>query len=499
MSQNQPHNVYLHGSKLIIAAILLAAANFIVILDMTIANVLVPHIAGSLGASTNEGTYVITSYSIAEVITVPLTGWLALRYGTVHMFTACMFFFGICSGLCALSHHLEFLVMSRILQGLSGGPLMPLSQTLLMLIFPPEKRMLGMAIWSITTLVAPITGPIVGGMIGDNWGWQWAFIINIPLAAACSALSRSLFSKFETPLKRTNIDRIGLLLLILFVSSLQLMLDEGEKFEWFDSSFIMFLCVTAILSCISFIVWELKQENPIVNLSVFRHSGFTMCVVCMSLTFGGYFGTTVLTPLWLQINMGYTATWAGLSMASNGILAICMAPIVTKLVGKVDVRRLISLGVLWIGFVTFIRSFGTSQMTFFDVALPILFQGAAMPFFFIPLNVLALSSVDREETATAAGLLSFIRTISGAFATSIAVTLWDNLAKINRSEIVSSMSTQGQLSVVMLDRLVDDQSMMLATNQMLLHISVLFVIAALAIWFAPRPKEMVQGAADINK
>lgn len=481
----------LHGFQLIATALIIAMANFIVILDMTIANVLVPHISGGLGASPSEGVYVITSYAIAEAITVPLTGWLALRYGTVRTFTTAMLLFGLFSALCGISTHLEVLVSSRILQGLSGGPLMPLSQTLLILIFPPEKRMIGMAIWSVTTLVSPILGPIAGGYIADNWSWRLAFIINIPLAIMCSVVASSFLKKFETIKERQKIDVIGLVLLLIFVSALQLMLDEGEKLCWFDSSLITTLCAVSITSFIGFVMWELKVEKPIVNLSVFRHRGFIASIVCMSLTFGGYFAATVLTPLWLQINMDYTATQAGLVMATNGFFAICMAPIAAKYANLLDTRKLVSLSIVWIGIVNTMRAFGTTDMTYWDVALPILFQGAAMPFFFIPVNTLALSSVNQDEVATAAGLLNFVRTISGSFATSIVITFWDNLTKTNRHELVSIIPTVSETPIPQLEQLVNNQSVMLATNQVFIHIFILFFLAAAVIWFAPKPTNMV--------
>ena len=212
----------LEGSSLIIAAMMLAASNFIVVLDMTIANVSVPHIAGGLAISSNEGTYVITSYAVAEAISVPLTGWLANRFGTVKVFAAGLLFFGVCSAICGLANSLGMLVLGRILQGLAGGPLMPLSQTILMSTFPQEKRMAAMAIWSMTTLIAPILGPIMGGYICDHWGWSWIFLINVPLAITCCFIIWSMLKPFETETMKSTIDVVGLVLLVLFVGALQL-------------------------------------------------------------------------------------------------------------------------------------------------------------------------------------------------------------------------------------------------------------------------------------
>ena len=217
------------GKQQALAGILLAASNLIVVLDMTIANVSIPNIAGGLAISGNEGTYVITSYAVAEAISVPLTGWLASRFGTLRVFSSAILLFGLFSAMCGLAMSLGFLVTGRILQGLAGGPIMPLAQTLLMRIFPKEKQMTAMAIWSMTTLIAPILGPILGGLICDAWGWPWIFLINIPLALACGIGSWMMLKPFETSINKTKIDIVGLVLLITFVGALQLMLDKGQN------------------------------------------------------------------------------------------------------------------------------------------------------------------------------------------------------------------------------------------------------------------------------
>lgn len=480
----------LTNKQLALAGVLLAAANFVVVLDMTIANVSVPNIAGGLAVSGNEGTYVITSYAVAEAISVPLTGWLAARFGTLRVFTAGLLLFGLFSALCGLSASLGFLVVSRILQGFAGGPLMPISQTLLMMIFPKNKQMTAMAIWSVTTLLAPVSGPIIGGFICDSWGWQWIFFINIPLAIVCSMIAFVMLKPFETPMVKSKIDIVGLILLILFVGALQLMFDEGQKLDWFGSNEIIALCATSFLAFIAFLIWELTEANPIVNLYVFKNRGYTISVLTISITFGAFFSSMVLTPLWLQTNMGYTATWSGLVLALNGVLAIFAAPFAAKLSGKVDLRKLISMAIFWLGLVTLFRAFGTTEMTYAQIALPLLFQGMAMPFFFIPLNGLALSSVKPNQIASAAGLMNFMRTLAGAFATSVVTTAWENQAAFNRTEIVSAMQSHAEIPLAILNNQVESQSVMLATNQTLFYISIVFVIAATIIWLAPKPKTL---------
>ena len=483
----------LTGSKLFFAGLLLAASNFIVVLDMTIANVSVPHIAGGLAVSPNEGTYVITSYAVAEAITVPLTGWLASRFGTVRVFTIAMFMFGLCSLLCGLANSIGFLVIARILQGFAGGPLMPLSQTLLLRVFPKEKQGAAMGLWAMTTLLAPVLGPVVGGHISDNWGWPFIFYINIPLAAVAGFAIWKMLQLFETKIVKAKIDYVGLILLITWVASLQLMLDEGKKLDWFASTEIWVLMITAVVGFASFVIWELTQPDPIVDLRVFRHRGFSASVLTISLAFGAFFGSVVLTPLWLQTYMGYTAEWSGLTTCALGILAVVAAPFAAKLSTKYDPRYLVFFGVMWLGCWTFVRSFGTTDMTHWQVSIPMLIQGLGMPFFFVPLTGLALASVLERETASAAGLMSFLRTLAGAFATSIVTTSWENDASRYKAELAGKvvmppeLAQSGDTAIAMLDQMVQSQAVMLATNHIFLVSACTFVFAALAIWFAPKP------------
>src|SRR5262245_36930073 len=341
-------NAPLQGGMLWIAAIVLAAANFIAVLDMTIANVSVPNIAGSLGISSSQGTWVITSYAVAEAIVVPLTGWLAGRFGAVRVFTTAMALFGGFSALCGLSSTLGMLVLGRVLQGLSGGVLMPLSQTLLLRIFPKEKAGAATALWAMTTLVAPVLGPILGGWLCDSYGWPVIFFINVPLALLFAPVARRLLMRYEAALVKLPIDKIGLALLIAFVTALQLMLDVGKERDWFASSFICTLAVIAAIGFASFTIWELTAEHPVVDLRVFRHRGFTASVITLAFGFGAMFAVNVLTTLWLQTYMGYKSSWAGVLSAWTGVLAVVGAPLAGKLIGKVDPRRLICFGLVWL-------------------------------------------------------------------------------------------------------------------------------------------------------
>jgi DHA2 family multidrug resistance protein len=498
----------LQGGMLWLAAIVLATANFIAVLDMTIANVSVANISGSLGISSSQGTWVITSYSVAEAIIVPLTGWLAGRFGAVRVFAVAMALFGACSAACAMSGSLGMLVAARVLQGLAGGPLMPLSQTLLLRIFPREKAAAATALWAVTTLVAPVLGPILGGWLCDNMSWPMIFLINVPLAAVFSVVSWRMLRRYRDQPVRAPIDGVGLVLLIVFVGALQLMLDLGKDLDWFASTEITTLAIVALVGFVAFLIWELTERHPIVDLRVFRHRGFTVAVLCTALTYGSFFGANVLTPLWLQSWMGYTATWAGLTTMWTGLFAVFMAPLAGTLIAKVDPRRLIFFGVSWMAAVAALRTVATTDMTYWQIAVPLMVTGIGMPFFFVPVTALALGSVDEAETASAAGLMNFLRTLSGAVATSIVNTSWedganrmhadlaalvDRAGETMRSLIASGFSTDAARQT--LDRLTQAQGVMLATNEIMGVLAVLFAASACVIWLAPRPGR----AVDMSK
>ena len=495
----------LKGAKLALAAFVLALANFMVVLDMTIANVSVPHITGSLAVSSSQGTWVITSYAVAEAICVPLTGWLVGRFGAVRVFSISLLGFTIFSILCGLSNSLAMLVICRIGQGIFGGPIMPLSQMLLMRIFPPEKQSQAMGMWAMTTVVGPILGPILGGTISDNLSWHWIFFINIPVGLLCAYGAMRLLKSAETPIAKLKMDTIGLALLILWIGALQLMLDLGHEHDWFNSGLITSLAVITLIGFVVFMIWELTEKHPVVNIKIFRYRGFSIATLALALGFGAFFGSIVLIPQWLQINLGYTASWAGYLTATMGFGSLMMSPIVAKIATKYDQRALACFGLLLLGGVTLMRSFWVTDADFMALALPQIIQGFAVPFFFIPLTNIALASVKTEELASAAGLMNFCRTMAGAIGASIAVTIWDDHAKIARSEMVSTLhieETQQNLSQAgyspesilgIVSNLIDKESLTLSVNHVFLILSLVFVFAGLIIWLCPKPKGNVGG------
>jgi len=496
----------LSGPVLFFAALILAIANFTAMVNMTIVNVALPTIAGNIGISSTQGTWIITFYAVAEAISVPLTGWLSMRFGPNRVFTSSMFIFGIASLLCGLSTSLIMLVLARVLQGFSGGLLMPLSQTLLLRVFPKHRAATANAIWAVTSLVAPVVGPILGGFLCDNYSWSWAFYMNVPITCFGSLIVGRLLWNHDSSFVKSRIDSVGLVLLIVWVTCLQIVLDEGKNLDWFASKAICALTVVVILGFISFVIWELTEENPIVDLRVFRHRGYSAALFSLVVTFGAYFGIMVVIPLWLQMNMGYTATMAGKTVAWMGVLAVCSAPIVAKLTMTVDSRKLVFFGISWIGLITLWLTLGSNDITYWDVALPFLVVGTGLSSYLVPVNGLTLSCVDDNELDLAAGLGNFARTLSGAFATSLTITGWEHYTKYFRAELsVVSDTTAGigamvekglpkELARGIMDQLIESQSMLLAKNRVLLVLACIIFFAALSIWIAPKPTRPIDSS-----
>src|SRR3954449_2868400 len=353
----------LEGGARVAASLAVGLATFMNVLDTSIANVSIPAIAGDLGVSPNQGTWTITSFAVANAISVPLTGWLTERYGQVRLFLATTALFVVASLLCGLAASMPMLVFFRVVQGAVAGPMIPLSQTLLLSTYPREKAGNALSTFSLTILVAPVVGPVLGGWITDNFSWPWIFFINVPVGLISLGMTWMMYRSRETERVKRPIDAVGLGLLVLWVGSLQLTLDKGKDLDWFASPEIIALAVAAALSFCLFMVWELTDEHPVVDLSLFRNRNFTTGTLAIAFAYAAYFGSIVLMPLWLQQYMGYTATDAGMVLAPVGLLALVLTPIVGRTSGtRIDPRYYATLSLVIFAVVAWMRSRFTTDV-----------------------------------------------------------------------------------------------------------------------------------------
>ncbi|TAK78608.1 MAG: DHA2 family efflux MFS transporter permease subunit [Aquabacterium sp.] len=502
----------LTGAQLVLGTLALSAATFMNVLDTSIANVSIPAISGDLGVSPTQGTWVITSFGVANAISVPLTGWLAQRFGTVRLFITSVLLFVLSSWACGLAPSIEALIAMRVLQGAVAGPMIPLSQTLLLASYPPAKAGMALAMWAITTLVAPVVGPLLGGWITDNISWPWIFYINVPVGLLAAAATWAVYRKRDTPGRRIPIDKIGLGLLVLWVGSMQIALDKGKELDWFSSPVIVGLFVIAAIGLAAFLAWELTEEHPIVDLTLFKRRNYWISTLVLSVAYGLFFGNVVLLPLWLQQFMGYTATQAGMALAPVGLFAILLSPYVGSRVSKVDPRWFTTIALATFALVLFMRSRFSTDADQLTIMIPTLIQGIAMAFFFIPLVTIALGGIEPHRIPAASGLNNFMRITAGSFGTSIFSTMWEDRASMHHAQLVEHITSAdpaaqaalGNLgnagfsasqSAAMVNRLIDQQAAMLSADELFMMSSVLFLCLIGVIWLA-RPVRATTGSSD---
>jgi MFS transporter, DHA2 family, multidrug resistance protein len=418
-----------------VAAFGVALGTFMQVLDTTIANVSIPVIAGNLGVSADQGTWVITSFAVSNGIAVPLTGWFMQRFGLVRTFVVALLMFTVASFLCGIAWSLPSLILFRVMQGFFSGPLIPGSQALLLTIFPPNRRTLALAIWSMTTLIAPIVGPILGGYISDNYSWPWIFLINLPVGAVSGFLCWRLLGKRDAPGRKLPVDRVGIFLLVVWVGALQIMLDKGKDADWFASPLIVVLTVIAALGFVAFLIWELTEKHPIVDLSLLKYRNFLLGTCVNSLGYALFFGNLLIFPLWLQTQLNYTATWAGLVSTPAGMVAVFLTPFVGKFLSRFDARWFATAALLAFGASYFMRAGLTTEASFADFTAPLLVQGIGMAMFFISTVTIMLQGLPQKSVPAASGLSNFIRITAGSFAASVVTTFWDRHAAFHQSHL----------------------------------------------------------------
>jgi DHA2 family multidrug resistance protein len=492
------------GMTLVLLTMSLSLGIFMNVLDVSIANVAIPTIAGNMGVSADEGTWIITSFSVSMAIVLPLTGWLARRFGETKLFLWSTALFTLASLMCGLSVNLNMLIFFRVLQGAVAAPMVPLSQSLLLAAYPDEKKGFATSLWAMTAVVAPICGPIIGGWLTDNYTWPWIFYINIPVGIISVSITAIILAGRETPVTKPRIDGIGLALLIVGVGCLQILLDQGHDLDWWNSNVIVTLGIISFISLSFLIVWELTDGEPIIDLRLFEVRNFAIGSIALCLGFTIYFANVVIFPLWLQTQMGYTPTWAGLASAPVGIFPVLFTPLVGLMINKVDLRWMISFGFIAFAVSSFWSASFDTNVSYMKLIQPRLVQGIGLAFFFTPLVSMIISGLPKQRMASALGLANFMRILGGSFGTSLSVTLWDDREALHHSHLVEQVNYYNPASNDMLNqlqaagfshlessqmvvRLITNQAFMLATNDFFWLAGWIFVGLLAIVWFAKPP------------
>src|SRR5262252_6933169 len=418
-------------------AVVVALAAFMEVLDTSIANVALPHIAGNLGASNDESTWVLTSYLVSNAIVLPISGWLATTFGRKRFFLLCIFLFTLTSLLCGLAPSLPLLIFFRILQGAGGGGLQPMAQAILADTIPPHQRGLAFALYGVTAIIAPTIGPTLGGWITDNYSWRWIFFINLPVGIITLLLVSRLV---EDPpwLKRTQgagikFDYIGFGLLAIGIGSLQVMLDKGQEDDWFGSHFILTLAILAGVGLVCCVLWSWFQERPIIDVRLYKNLNFLSANGMMFVLGILLFSSLVMMPLYLQSLMGYTAESAGLVLSGGGLLLLFLMPVVGVLSSKVEARYIIAFGWGALAIGMFISSQRLDlDISFASASTLRMIQVFGLGFLFVPINLVSYVGMPVEKSGSVAGLVNFMRNIGSSVGTSLVTTLIARRAQVHQ-------------------------------------------------------------------
>ncbi len=427
----------------ILVSIAVSLAAFMEVLDTTIANVALSHIAGSLGASSEESTWVLTSYLVSNGIVLPLSGWLSGLMGRKNFFIFCIIGFTFTSFMCGVSTSLPMLIIFRLLQGLAGGGLQPAQQAIIKDSFPPEKLGMAFAITGITTVLAPILGPTLGGYITDNYNWRWIFFMNVPVGLLAAFLVKTLVQDPPSAQKKDvgSIDYIGLGLIALGLGTLQIVLDKGQQEDWFDSSFIILFAVISVISLILAIYWLLQQKHPVVELKLFKIPSFSMPCIMMFFVGFALYGSTTLLPMMVQTNFGYDATLSGLLLSPAGIVVLFMMPVVGRLVNRVPAKYLISFGMLMNALGMWATGLITPQTDYTTFVLVRILQTLGLPFLFVPASTLAFSKIPPQHSSNASAIISLTRNLGGSIGIALVTNKLIHSQQIEQSYLVQHLTT----------------------------------------------------------
>ena len=420
-------------------------AIFMEVLDTSVANVALPHIAGNLSAGVDESTWVLTSYLVSNAIVLPLTGWFSSLFGRKRFYMTCVVIFTLSSLLCGLAPSLPLLVFFRVLQGAGGGALQPISQAILLESFPKEKRGMAMAIFGMGVVLAPIIGPTLGGWITDSYSWRWIFLINIPVGVISLALT--LFLIFDPPYlvrkgfrEGAKIDYIGIGLLSVGLGFLQVVLDKGEREDWFGSSFIVWCSIVAVVGLLGAFLWELSRQDPAVDFHLLKERNFLIATMTMFMLGVVLYGSTALLPIFLQTLLGYTALLSGLVLSPGGILVVILLPVVGKLLTRIESRWLVVFGLLILSLSLFHMADFNLEVDFRTAMTARIYQSAGMAFLFVPINVMAFYFIPKQKINNATGIINLARNIGGSVGIAGVVTMLARRAQFHQAVLVSHMT-----------------------------------------------------------
>jgi DHA2 family multidrug resistance protein len=418
-------------------AVAVAMAAFMEVLDTSIANVALPYMAGSLGASNDESTWVLTSYLVSNAVVLPISGWLAGLFGRKRFFIFCIFLFTLSSLLCGIAPSLSLLIMFRILQGAGGGGLQPMAQAILADVFPPEKRGLAFALYGITAIMAPTIGPTLGGWITDSYSWRWIFFINLPVGALATFLVMHLVEDppylRQTKRAGVRIDYIGISLLALGVGALQVVLDKGQEDDWFGSRFITELVIVSIVSLVALVIWEWRHKTPIIEVRLFKNFNFATANVMMFIFGVLLFGALVTMPQFLQTVLGYTAENAGLVLSGGGLVVLLEMPIVGMLAGKYPAKYIIAAGWLALAIGMYVSTVQLDTLISFKSAAVLrLIQSVGLGLLFVPVTMAGYIGMPAEKANSVAGIINFMRNIGSSVGTSMVTTLLARRAQVHQ-------------------------------------------------------------------
>jgi len=425
-----------------LVALTVMLPTFMEILDTTIVSVALPHIAGSLSASTDEATWTLTSYLVANAIILPATGWLARYFGRSRFLVYCIVIFTLSSFACGVAENLGMLIVARVIQGAGGGALQPISQAILLESFPREKRGMAMAAFGIGVVVAPIIGPTLGGWFTDNYSWRWAFYINIPIGILAVLLTRAFVEDppYIRDARPGSIDTIGFGFMAVALATLQIILDKGQQDDWFSASWVRWFTVICAVSMVLFIVRELRAKEPVVNLRVLKDRNFAVGTLLITLLGVGLYSAITLIPIYLQTLMGYTAMLSGLTLSPRGLGALVAMPVVGFLTGTVDFRKVIGTGFILVA--ASLWQFGgiTLEISMWNIIWPNIMMGVGLSMIFVPLSAVAMGMLPREQMGNASGIFNLMRNIGGSVGIATVTTLLERRAQIHQSDLVARLA-----------------------------------------------------------